>query len=442
MHIDLKKFRFSDAQIEDIIWRSCDKSITESEDAWQKTSTSFSICKQMTDLVEISENEVILILFNVELIYELLKRNVKQQSIYFVADSIEKKQFIDDEFPEINLRMLEKHTVECLINTIKDFNMKKFDIAISNPPYSGPRELANIDVRIFNEIINLATEVIFIKPCAPFTSYFWNDVRDTHPDVIAKKSLRFLKKIIIVPSSIFNGNCAKENDLAILYFDKNKIQKEIDYYDKVKNITKFLKSENELSRWTSFNFSDILTSIKEKIDKWISTKTDFFINHHNGGDYGRKPKNIEKLTIVKNNMSAFSFWLPTINGASCNYLNSDASLNKYFCAINRGTEKHKQENFSVKKDIDYIFSLGSNRLLFNADSKKEAERNWKFIITSPIVKIILAIYREDRLINFKWIPWLKKDYSFKDLCNEIGLTKDEINFLKSFFKDVEPISWE
>ena len=336
------------------------------------------------------------------------------------------------------------------IENIKDLNKvmtgKKFDIVFSNPPYSGPREAVNIDVKIFNEVIKYTTELIFIMPCACFISYLWKDTRKTHPDVIAKKYLPKLEKIVIFePNKLFNGLCAKEADIAIMHFNNNKEDKSISYIDTKygKNINKVLNDFSELHRFTSYsdNITKNLSTIKTKIDNWIEKKTDFFSNHFNGGDYGRKPMNVEKLTMFANNLSAFHFWLPTVNGGSCQYMVNGVK-NEWFCAINRGDEVHHKNNFYIEKDINFIFNLGSARIIFNASSEEDAERNWKFITHSPIAKLIMLFYREDRNIYYKWFPWLNENKSFNELCEEIKFSEEEIEFIRDFFKDIKPISWD
>ncbi len=410
---------------------------------------------EFNSLIDSSTKEVG-VLFNFEFIENIIKKINKDYinniHITFFYDSIfdlNEAKFICsyNNFENISFESIEDFSNSKNIKDLeKTMANKKFDVIFSNPPYSGPREAVNIDVKIFNEVIKYTTELFFIMPCACFISHLWKDTRKTHPDVIAKNYLPKLEKIVIFePNKLFNGLCAKEADIAILHFNNNKEDKTISYIDTKygRNINKALNDFSELHRFTSYsdNFTKNLATIKTKIDNWIENKTDFFSHHANGGDYGRKPMNVEKLTMFANNLSAYHFWLPAVNGGTCQYMINDVK-NEWFCAINRGDEHHYKNNFYIEKDINFIFNLGSARIIFNASSEEDAERNWKFITHSPIAKLIMVFYREDRNIYYKWFPWLNENKSFNELCEEIKFSEEEIKFIKDFFKDIKPISWD
>ena len=172
-----------------------------------------------------SETRSVGVLFNTEFIGYFIKElpqnyinNIKFTFFYDCGfDYKQVRNFILFSGKKLNIDLVK-------IENIKDLDKvmtgKKFDIVFSNPPYSGPREAVNIDVKIFNEVIKYTTELIFIMPCACFISHLWKDTRKTHPDVIAQSKLSKLEKIIIFePNKLFNGFCAKEADIAIIHFN-------------------------------------------------------------------------------------------------------------------------------------------------------------------------------------------------------------------------------
>ena len=81
-------------------------------------------------------------------------------------------------------------------------------------------------------------------------------------------------------------------------------------------------------------------------------------------------------------------------------------------------------------------------MLFFGNTDKEITQNWNFAVFSPIVKLIFFYYRSSRCWNWNIIPWFNTNKSFIDLCKEINFSNEEIEFIKDFFKDIKPISWE
>jgi tRNA1(Val) A37 N6-methylase TrmN6 len=104
------------------------------------------------------ENKNILVLFNIEflevLINELQTENIK---IYYIADNDLEHLTAKNVF-KVNSYILSDFTITELKTLVQSIDMK-FDLVFSNPPYN-----SNIDIKILNEIIDIADEFVVVHP--------------------------------------------------------------------------------------------------------------------------------------------------------------------------------------------------------------------------------------------------------------------------------------
>ena len=330
------------------------------------------------------------------------------------------------------------------IENIKDLDKvmvgKKFDIVYSNPPYS-TKLYVDIDIKILNSILKIANETIFIMPSMTYImKYFNHDSIKSLKQEFYQNVNNYLTSFIIINNDVFCGDCATDQNLCITKFDKNKSTPKIKYYDAIANVSKTLNSINELTHYSSFDNKscNTLLQMKEKIDSWL-LKQETFADHFLGSCLQVAEK-IEKGKIEIDLNS--TFWMTGANGGGTIYKNNDGSLNKNFGIINAGTKEHFENNILFKKDVKTLKELGKNRMLFFGNTNNEITQNWNFAVFSPIVKLIFFYYRSSRCWNWSIIPWFNTNKSFIDLCKEINFSNEEIEFIKDFFKDIKPISWD
>ena len=385
------------------------------------------------------------ILYNYEFLYYFVKElqddyinNIKFTFFYDCEfDYKQVKNCIFFSGKKLNIEMV-------YIENIKDLDKvmvgKKFDIVYSNPPYS-TKLYVDIDIKILNSILKIANETIFIMPSMTYImKYFNHDSIKSLKQEFYQNVNNYLTSFIIINNDVFCGDCATDQNLCITKFDKNKSTPKIKYYDAIANVSKTLNSINELTHYSSFDNKscNTLLQMKEKIDSWL-LKQETFADHFLGSCLQVAEK-IEKGKIKIDLRN--TFWMTGANGGGTIYKNNDGSLNKNFGIINAGTKEHFENNILFKKDVKTLKELGKNRMLFFGNTDKEITQNWNFAVFSPIVKLIFFYYRSSRCWNWNIIPWFNTNKSFIDLCKEINFSNEEIEFIKDFFKDIKPISWE
>lgn len=104
------------------------------------------------------DDKKILVLFNIEFLQVLVEeRRINPENIYYIADN-DLEYLSAIKIFKVQSYKLNDFSVPALKKLIAGIDMK-FDLVFSNPPYN-----SNIDIKILNEIIDVADEFIVVHP--------------------------------------------------------------------------------------------------------------------------------------------------------------------------------------------------------------------------------------------------------------------------------------
>jgi len=221
---------------------------------WQENPTPLDIIRKMVEKTSL-DNKKILVLFNIEFLQVLIEeKNIKPENIYYVADN--KLEYLcGSKIFKVQSYHLKEHNVASLKQQITGLNMK-FDLVFSNPPYN-----KGIDIKILNEIVDVADEIIAVHPSTWLldnkgkTKYYqtFKDKIDTHVKSFEMFNGNPIFNIgLYVPIVITHYDTNYHGDACIQYFDNYFAESNIN------NVTKFG------DKWTL-----MVKDFNDKIAKYI-----------------------------------------------------------------------------------------------------------------------------------------------------------------------------
>ena len=387
------------------------KPIIENDIAWQQHGTPDKVIDMMLDMYyengEFNNNEKILILFNVEFIKQIYfkyKDELIFGNLYFIADTKEKFDIVRKLYPNVHCLFCNEHIIEKLIEKIGEFNVKKFDIVFSNPPYNN-----GLDIVILNYICKFSKNIIFLHPISWLLS---NDITATKFNQYKKqKDNHFLKKLFI-----FKGNSILNiklfGGLGISFF--NTTQK----FDNVEVIDRYYT--NSIYKTDIYNISIHGTNID--MVKEFQNKLNFYIKNH-GNLLTNNIKNYEDLTD-------FSVRFAGIRGNIKNDTLSD-DFYSMICKNYNDNKCDKNYRNSVEK---YNLTLWS--------FKSENERmNFINYCKSKFARFCLTFTKFNANLNHgqptKQVPWLDFTQEWNDakLCKEFEISDKLWNYINNFIPD-------
>ena len=263
----VQKFNLDENTIK---WIGLTTDITADTDAWQNHFTPDSVCDQMVEMYKQNFNnqQQILVMFNVELIKSIYLKyeDVLLKNIYFIADTKKKFEFVKERFPKINLCLLEKHDINNLNECIKGFNVKKFDVIFSNPPYGDSCGDKSLDLKICESVFTVSEEMIIVQPAG------WIDADSStgKAKTWAEKLGKYIKSVYFLDLNSIMDIKLKTHG-AIVYYTKNKIENIIvkdtgrneEYVsDSIHNITKYgkmwLNGVKDFKDFIESNYTDFM----------------------------------------------------------------------------------------------------------------------------------------------------------------------------------------
>ena len=259
---------------------------------------------------------------------------------------------------------------------LKKNNGKKFDIVLMNPPYQH-----NLHLKFLKKVIETSDKVISIQPI-DFLLVQDYEINKKSKANIWKDLIKHINNIDLISTNLAKDlfNIDSFTELGIIY-STNK--KQINNHDFIKELG-------------ITDFRNILQKLNNYKDK--------FENH--------RAKNIGKYFVpVYNDIK--------LKSALGNLLFSDnGTLSK------RGFTKENIENHG-------------RGMFINFDSQEEAN-NFKEYCKTFIIKSITYLIRfiganSSGIIPF--MPTYKKQWSDKEICDEIGLTNDEIELIINKYKE-------
>jgi hypothetical protein len=383
----------------EIKWLSLNKSITADNNAWQDHSTPDSICDQMVELYksEFYNQQNILVLFNVEFIKSIYIKydDVIYKNIYFVADTEKKYNWVKKNFSKINCVYFNERNVNKLNECIKGFNVKKFDVVFSNPPYNG-----NLDLKILKSLFEqkISKKIVFVHPAGylldkKFKTKLYNDIRNNN----------YLESV-----NMFWGN--KLFDIKLTYpccistWNTNKTNDDCFVYDNAISQTKYVCKINDISIHPAW------------VNAWFKQ-----LNYN---------KNLITELTPNGELTDYSVKFALIRG---HVHDSGGYMDDYFTLICKDIETNK---------CDHTFAFGNHvhtklHWAFNSEDERENFINY---CKTKIVRFILSGIKAGNHLDsgeLEVIPWLDftKEWDDKKLCEEFGISEELWKYIDNFIPD-------
>lgn len=400
----------------DLIWEHFNSyipfnTVDPSVKIWQKFKTPESICDQLVNEYKdkFDTYDKICVLFNPEIISSIIKNlNINLNNVYFISDNKEKTKWLNNELPEINVKQLKSYNPKNVKETMKEFDIKKFDCVFSNPPYNN-----NIDLKILKEIKDLYNYAVIVHPAGylldkKFKSKIYNEIRNTN----------HLEKVIL-----FGGN--KIFNIALFVPCCISVWNNLDEFNEVTVV------DNVFSKSTYFcNINNIsVHGNNYKLVNLIKEKYKNIINK-----YGVLSDNI----IDIKNQTNYSVKFSLIRG---HFHESGTVKQDFFTLLQKNYKlDYCDKNYDIS---DEYKKRGYLRAIWSF--KNEIERvNFSKFLTTKIIRFALTFYKNNNNISpveLSLIPWLdfSQEWNDKKLVELFKFTEEEWKyidkFISSFYDD-------
>lgn len=395
------------------------KPIVENAMAWQQHGTPDTVIDMMLYMYyengEFKNNEKILILFNVEIIKQIYFKYRDELifgNLYFVADSKEKFDIVKRLYPNIHCVLCDQHNIENLIKKIGEFNVKKFDIVYSNPPYNN-----NIDLRILNSIFESSQNIIFIHPSNFMFSQNvdkFSFLKDTY------KNSKYLQSV-----NLFWGNELFEIKLfvplCITYWSKNKINEKIKVNDLAFSKTSFECTLEDMS--VHGNKFNEMNAFKNNIIQYMKKNNGSILDNNVKANYiGIKHFSV-KFSRIRGNVSDKNGIQDDFYSLICQDYNDN------LC----------DETFKIKNDVRNLHKTNM-MCLWGFDNNNE-RMNFINYCKSKVTRFLLSFTKTNANVVIgmptKIIPWLDFTQEWNDakLCKEFGISEELWQYIDNFIPD-------
>lgn len=361
----------------------------------QEYHTPMQICEMMLSNVDLQKAKSILVLYNTELIFALKKARYLGK-ITFLTSSIKKVELVQKMNYNVKIEYISKEE-----NPLYHLEMnfpEKFDIILSNPPYS-----KYLHLKFLEKCVPLANEkIVFVHPSNSF-------VNEKGGNSIYVNSNSFLEdKIESV--EFFNGNGIFEIEL----FAPCSITVVNPLGNKGKISVNNLMNGNcyttkTISGITQFNNKPELWSMKGKIDSFVSANgsLDNIIKEKSNGPY------MVEFTRIRGNINSKGDMSSTI-------LKDD-----FFTFVKKDTIAEEKE--TPRYDLWFRFQ-----------TRIEANNFLSFLKTD-FARFSLAMYKFAQSLNngeLRFVPRLDftQEWTDKKLNDLFNITDEE----KSYISEVIP----
>lgn len=370
---------------------------------WQENPTPFEIIRKMVSKTNLNDKHI-LVLFNIEFLHILIDEQcLSPQNITFIADNhIEMLSAI--KIFKVQSYWLSDYTVPTLKKLITGLDMK-FDLVFSNPPYNG-----NIDIKILNEIIDVADEFVVVHP-----STWVLDIKGKsklYNSLISKidrkvESIEFFNGNpvfnigLFVPCMITHINNKTNKDCDITFFD-DKLS-----VSNLTNVTKFG------SKWKTLIYPFI-----EILQKHISSK----------GNVWSMRIDSDARYIHDNK---FYCQLAAIRGHELRNDPSRMHQNDFYTMLMKDSDQNKGvRNINVRKDGFIVFE-------FNTESE---QNNFISYLKSDFARFCLSLVKNTQNIHYgemELIPWLdfSEEWDDEKLFKKFNVSKELQGYIRAFLPD-------
>lgn len=232
------------------------ETLTKHPENWQQNPTPLSIVRKMVGKTSLDDKKI-LVLFNIEFLQILVEeRKINPENIYYIADN-ELEYIGGIKIFKVQSYKLNEFTVPALKKLITGLNMK-FDLVFSNPPYNG-----NVDIKILNEIIDVADEFVVVHPStwvldlknkSKLFTGFKQNVKNKLKSLDFFNGNPIFNIALYVPVVISHFVASSEN-INIDFFESNYLCDSIDkvskYNDKFDDVNEFITKIKKNSNFVS-----------------------------------------------------------------------------------------------------------------------------------------------------------------------------------------------
>jgi hypothetical protein len=288
----------------------------------------------------------------------------------------------------------------------------KFDVVFSNPPYNG-----NIDIKILNEIIDIADEFVVVHP-----STWLIDIKNRNSTF---NKFKITTKSKIKSVDLFNGNdifgIQLEVPCAIIHYNNNLINQKI-FLSDGKNYTE-IENADDITKFGS---------------KWLELIKPFY-------------QNIQKYNAVNENL--WSHRLLDINDIDTNkkYCQLTAMMNGFTKGASKLSDKFyslTMKNFQGNIGIRNTNPLRDGLIepsmpTFKFSTDKEVI-NFLNYCQTDFVRFCLCIYKNSANIIYgeiDLIPWLDFTEEWNDdkLFAKFDVSQELQDYIRDFLPDYHGI---
>ena len=388
------------------------KTVAESGGDLQNNYTPEEICDMLLEKVQLEGNKSVLVLYNIEIVFGLWKRGFKG-SLTFFTSSEDKVRFAKKLFENVRIEYIDKEENPLLrLEEMKNWP-EKFDIIVSNPPYS-----KNLHLKFLDRCIDISEEnVIFVHPAIQYVDNKRTNILRTN---ILKKTENSIKEI-----TLFNGNPVFNIGLlipcSVTSINKKEISGNFIYKDLI-NGQNLILEKKEINNLSMFGHRKEFISIKNKIKSLECEKLDSILTV-----VGFKGDQTHKK-VLKNR-------------------------NSYFIEFThiRGNIDTNSETNILKEDFFTLFSRdkkvenGRNpgyNIFGEFKTEKEAENFLNYGKTN-FLRICLALFKTGSALDnqvFQFIPSvdLAQEWTDEKLYAHFNITEEE----QAFIKEIIPPYYE
>jgi hypothetical protein len=369
------------------------ETLTKHPENWQQNPTPLCIVRKMLDKTSL-EDKKILVLFNIEFLQVLVEeRKINPKNIYYIADN-ELEYLSAIKIFKVQSYKLSDSSVPALKKLVLGLDMK-FDVVFSNPPYNG-----NIDIKILNEIVDIADEFVVVHP-----STWLIDRQGLSPLYNKFKNILDGK---LKSVDFFNGNPIFNIGLftpcVITHIDcKINTQTQVNYFGEM-----FQSNIYDISIFGS-KYNSLIKPFTEKMKQNITLKTSF---------------SDDKKYLVQ---------LAVIIGHSNDSKNATTMLkDDFYTIVMKDSERNKGLRLEIKRKDD-------SRLIFSFNTEQEQD-NFLNYLKTDFARFCLSMYKvhsNQRAGALNLIPWLDFTEEWDDdkLFAKFDVSQELQDYIRDFLPD-------
>lgn len=282
---------------------------------------------------------------------------------------------------------------------------EKFDIIVSNPPYS-----KNLHLKFLDKCIDICDgEIVFVNPAIQYVD---NKKENLLRQSILKRTEPIIKEIVF-----FNGNPIFNIGLfipcSVTVTDKKSKNKNFRFLDKI-NKQNLILDKKEINNLSLFGFRKEFISIRDKIKSQNGGKLNSILTVIGfKGDQSHKK-------VLKNSDSFF---------VEFTHIRGNIDLNSE-------TNILKDEFFTLfRRDKQILKGTNPEYNIFAEFETQEEAQNFLDFGKSNFLRICLSLFKTGSTLDtqiFKHIPLVDFTRSWTDeqLYEHFGITEEEQNFIK------------